>query len=733
MRKIVDVYSLLPGIEKLWAETVKGNPDIKIAILDGPVDLSHHSLTEAKILSLDSHRSKGVKSTHGTFVSSLIFGLHRSGVKGIAPRCSGLVKSIYREDDNGKLLSCTQSDIAQGIMSVLQYKPDVINISGGQRLEDGENIITPLKNALDRCERESVLVVAASGNEGTNTMDVPASYRTVLGVGSIGDDGQPSIFSNGSPDSHEQGIMAPGENIIGASPLTNGEKVVASGTSFSTALVSGVAGLLLSYQKTLGVTPDPLIIRNVLKKSVSPCPDTGQFKCMTGILAIERAMRLVQELSGRSNTQNKCKCHSGKEAAEDKMRPSDKTNSLTINKISMNHETEVIPSIAEEGDQKVIQEQVVASSIQEVDQSSHSVGDAMPLESEPPLVETVQAKVEPSDIGLSYNPASDPGGYPTFQNSQLINAIGQPSYNLGTQNNQDTFTALMRTWYEDLPKGKLKDELTDSPHDHKSMAAFLLYRNSEGYPNVFMGSQLIWLLNMNSTPIYAISPKLADFRSSIYLTLQQFLADNVGIDSSIYSDYTLDISSGKKNPNDPLPKGLFVEGKDDDDVMRMVLPGYISGRTKLINGNFVESVTPVAYGLKDWTAKALVNSLNLKGEETTKQLISILNRLYVSTLNKGQSADDRALNYSLYNILELSNIIGEITKDKLQLSHYQVVPSKISRQNSIAREVRMIFFDPMNTNKASTTYSMQVDVSGVTPVIIGETQKWYAPVSVVSA
>ena len=238
---------------------------------------------------------------------------------------------------------------------------------------------------------------------------------------------------------------------------------------------------------------------------------------------------------------------------------------------------------------------------------------------------------------------------------------------------------------------------------------------------------------MNSTPIYAISPKLADFRSSIYLTLQQFLADNVGIDSSIYSDYTLDINSGKKNPNDPLPKGLFVEGKDDDDVMRMVLPGYISGRTKLINGNFVESVTPVAYGLKDWTAKALVNSLNLKGEDTTKQLISILNRLYVSTLNKGQSADDRALNYSLYNILELSNIIGEITKDKLQLSHYQVVPSKISRQNSIAREVRMIFFDPMNTNKASTTYSMQVDVSGVTPVIIGETQKWYAPVSVVSA
>lgn len=350
--------------------------------------------------------------------------------------------------------------------------------------------------------------------------------------------------------------------------------------------------------------------------------------------------------------------------------------------------------------------------------------------------------------GTTFNPVINPGGYPTYRNSKLVNAIGQPSYDFGTRNNLDTFTALMRTWYRKMPEGVLKGDLTDSPHDHKSMAAFLLYKEDNEFPNAFMASQLIWLLNMNSTPIYSIGPKLSSFRGSIYLILEQFLANNVGIDYVHYTNYTNKLSQGEAD--EKLYEKVFITGKDDDDLMRMVLPGFVSGESTLINGNVIETVTPVAYGLKNWTLNALVDSLGFEKEtpQSTEvmgagpgsvmpvkkgpreHLISILNRLYVSTLNKGQSPEDRALNYSLYNIVELSEIIKEVAEAGLQLSGYKVVPSKISRQNSISREVQLTFFDPTDTNKASVTYSMQVDVSGVTPIMIGETQKWYAPVRV---
>ncbi|MGH1388067.1 S8 family serine peptidase [Kordia sp.] len=721
-----NITKLLPSITAVWEKT-KGDPTVRIAVLDGPVDLEHYALKEANITSLDSPVKKEVRSTHGTFVSSLIFANHNSGILGIAPNCSGLVKSIYREDENGKLLSSSQSDIEQGIRVALEQNADIINISGGEKLNDGDHIISSLANALELCEKKGVLVIAATGNEGGNSIHVPASYPTVLAVGSIKSDGKPSDFSNWSSVLSEQGLVAPGENIIGAVPSKKNQKAIARGTSFSTALVSGVAGLLASLQRQQGLKKDLLAIRQILLSSVIPCAVNEKINCdriMNGRLNISGIMKMMQKSASTATKSNKF---------------------LILNTINMENEPEVTPLAATNDQPSEVTAQAAPATVEETAVTPQAVEASV----NPSEVETsscgCDTGVTPSQASGSYNPALNPGGYPTFKNAQLINAIGQPSYDFGTRNNLDTFTALMRQWYENLPQveipnkpsepGSLAKELTDSPHDQKSLAAFLLYQEASSYPNIFLTSQLIWLLNMNASPIYSISPKLATFSDPIYLTMAQFLADNVGIDYIMYSKYLQDIESGKVKPGDKLPKGLFTEKEDknQEDVMRMVLPGYVSGKSKLINGNYVTTVTPVAYGLKDWTLKALLESMGIKDPELRKQLISILNRLYVTTLNKGQSPDDRALNYSLYNILELSDIVKKATENKLQLSGYKVTPSKVSRQNSISREVQLTFFDPADTRKASTTYSMQVDISGVTPIMVGEIQEWYAPVSVAIA
>lgn len=726
----------LPGIAALWEKT-KGDNAIKIAILDGPVDLQHSALQKAKLHSLDNPIRTNVKSTHGTFVSSLIFGSHDSGIPGIAPKCSGIVKSIYQEDDNGNLYSSSQADIEQGILAALEEKADIINISGGEKLSSDDQLITSLAMALERCEKEGVLVIAATGNEGENSIHVPASYPTVLAVGSIRNDGKPSDFSNWGKPFIKTSIVAPGEDIVGAIPCKNNQHAIANGTSFSTALVSGIAALLASLQKQQGQPKNLLKIRQIMLDNVSPCTASEGINCeriMHGRLNINKAMHEI--LTNTMNTaKTSCACTNSALQNNTETKPK---NSLILNTIQMKNETEVTPSAVCPDKAQA----AVAPSGETVTPSSHSQATeqgATPSAVQPSSEES--SVVTPSVAPLQYNPAVNPGEFPNFQNSQLVNAIGQPSYDFSTQNNLDTFTSAMKHWYQNIPDGKLKDELTDSPHDHKSMAAFLLYSDSTGYQNTFMASQLIWLLNMNSTPIYSISPSMADFTSPIYLILEQFLADNVGINYNNYIAYTTAINLYEiddKNPNAinptaPLPEGekaIFIPSKSDDDLMRMALPGYISGRSKLMNGNHIASVTPVAYGLKDWTLNDLINSLGQISDEVKTQLKSILTRLYVSTWNKGQSADERALNYSLYNILELSDIIKEVVHNKLQLSGYKINPSKISRQNSISREVQLTFFNPSDTTMAATTYSMQIDVSGVTPVMVGETQKWQAPVSV---
>ncbi len=332
------------------------------------------------------------------------------------------------------------------------------------------------------------------------------------------------------------------------------------------------------------------------------------------------------------------------------------------------------------------------------------------------------------------------GSFPTFENCQLVATIGQPSYDFGTESNLDVFTAYMETWHSNLPE-EMQEEFKNSPDDHVSMIAFLLYRDASGdLKNLFMYSQLIWLIDINSTPIYSINPSLAAFSDSIYSILVSFLANSVGFDVSIYNDLMSRLKPKQKKLKDDqnellkyMTKKINDNVTSPDDVMRMVLPGYISGSTRLINYTALQSVIPVAYGLADWTIDSLIEKTYSTGsisDEEKESLISMLNRLYYCTVNRGQSPDDRALNYSIYNTVVLSSIVKDAIKNKLEFSGYTVKPSKISRQHSIIRDVQLTFFDPSNTTIAATTYLMQVDVSGITPVMIGSIQQWKSLTSV---
>jgi cyanobactin maturation PatA/PatG family protease len=291
----------IAGLKALWAETL-GHPHICIAVLDGPVDRSHPSLAAANLTPIETLAAgvsdRGPAGRHGTHIASVIFGQHDGPVKGIAPQCRGVIVPIFRDGPDGSITPCSQLDLARAISQAVQAGAHIINISGGELTPSGA--AQPiLADAVQSCAAQGVLIVAAAGNDGCACLHVPGALPLVLAVGAMDGQGQPMGFSNWGPQYRSQGILAPGENILGAIP--GGGAAAQSGTSYATPLVSGIAALILSLQHKLGQTIEPQAGRTALLESAIPCDAEDGADCrpfMRGRLNVSGAHRLIAKGPG---------------------------------------------------------------------------------------------------------------------------------------------------------------------------------------------------------------------------------------------------------------------------------------------------------------------------------------------------------------------------------------------------------------------------------------------------
>ena len=275
-----------------------GDPRISVAVIDGSVDQSHPCFNGAKLTQLPTLVSgvgdQGAASEHGTHVTSVIFGQHGSSIHGIAPGCRGLIVPVFTKGSQGGVTPCSQMDLARAITQAVQQGANVINISGGQLAAGGESADRFLANAVRLCADKNVLIVAAAGNDGCDCLHVPAALESVLAVGAIDSAGSPIGFSNWGEAYRSQGILAPGENILGGIP--GGITALKTGTSFAAPVVSGIIALLLSIQLKQGQKPDPHAIRDAILKSALPCnlqPGSDSRRCLVGILDISGAQALI--------------------------------------------------------------------------------------------------------------------------------------------------------------------------------------------------------------------------------------------------------------------------------------------------------------------------------------------------------------------------------------------------------------------------------------------------------
>jgi cyanobactin maturation PatA/PatG family protease len=492
----------IPGLKNLQKQT-KGSSNITIALLDGVVDTNHPCFQGANLTRLptlvEHSATNGQMSTHGTHIASLIFGQPETEIAGIAPHCQGLLLPVF-SDDKRKL---SQLDLARAIEQAAENGAQIISISGGALTDIGE-AEDWLQRAVKTCADRNILIVAAAGNDGCECLNVPAALPSVLAVGATNARGQPLDFSNWGETYQNQGILAPGENILGAKP--GGGTLQLSGTSFATPIVAGVAALLLSLQEQRGETPNPQAVRQAILDSATACnlaETESERKCLVGVLNIPGA---IEKLTGE-------------------------TMSETIEDQAMVEASGCSCGGTPENAKAPIQTQ-----------------SETPGRGEQPLTPTSINLNQNQGVSMSANPnpitpsqAAEPAG-------GIVYAIGTLGYDFGTEARRDTFKQLM-------PAADFGGvQVPANPYDARQMVDYL-------GENISEAKSLIWTLNLELTPVYAIEPS-GSFSREVYQTLQQFL-------------------SGQ------------VQAEDDAEyIERVSIPGRITGRTvRLFSGQVVQHLT----------------------------------------------------------------------------------------------------------------------------------------------
>ena len=160
---------------------------------------------------------------HGTFCAALL--------AVVAPESMIMPLQVFDDAGNADVFS-----IVKAIHYAVRNGADVINMSFG--------LTSPspaVKEAIAFAAERGVTVVASAGNNDSKAPQYPAAYKDVLGAAATDLQDKKASFSNYGEAIF---VTAPGVNIVSAYP--GGYYALASGTSFSAALVSGEAALLRS-------------------------------------------------------------------------------------------------------------------------------------------------------------------------------------------------------------------------------------------------------------------------------------------------------------------------------------------------------------------------------------------------------------------------------------------------------------------------------------------------------
>lgn len=212
---------------------------IKVAVFDTGIDVNNKDiLVKGGVSFIEGTRDFTDDNGHGTAVAGIIGAAkNNEGYLGVAPEVELYSVKVLDRDGLG-----TYSNIIQGIEWAIDNEIDIISMSFG-----GTQYSKILKEAIGEATKNNILIVAASGNEGNNTIvNYPARFSDVICVGAIDKAGNLATFSN---TGEEMDLVAPGIDI--ETTYLNNSNIKISGTSAAVPHVVGIAAQILNAKKDL--------------------------------------------------------------------------------------------------------------------------------------------------------------------------------------------------------------------------------------------------------------------------------------------------------------------------------------------------------------------------------------------------------------------------------------------------------------------------------------------------
>jgi subtilisin family serine protease len=242
----LDLVKLTPLMQR-----TSGRPEIRVALIDGPVALDHPDLAGRNVQEVTGKttvacsRASSVACMHGTFVAGMLSAKRGSVAPAICPSCTLLVRPIFPESNssNGDMPNAKPEDVALAIIETVNNGARVINLSAAlaQPAATGERA---LEEALSYAAGRNVIVVAAAGNEGTVGSSAITQHPWVIPVAGCDLQGRPTPESNMGNSIGRNGLMAPAREIISLG--ADGKAQTSGGTSAAAPFVTGTIALLWS-------------------------------------------------------------------------------------------------------------------------------------------------------------------------------------------------------------------------------------------------------------------------------------------------------------------------------------------------------------------------------------------------------------------------------------------------------------------------------------------------------
>ena len=266
--KIINYNSELHDIPAVWVRTL--GEGVKIGILD--TGLPNHPDLTGKIADYANFTNEALATDvdgHATHVAGKFAAESTNpnvGIIGIAPKAKLYMGKIMNDHGMG-----SDKWLAEGIRWCISKGCHIINMSLGAPAS-AEDRFPLSRRAVLEAYAKNIYMFAAVGNEGINSISLPAKWNEVFAIVSIDKSSNHSSFSNTGPEADFSGL---GEEVV--STYLGGKYASLSGTSFASPDVAAIAALIVSdHLNNTDCKQTPLEnFWDMRKHLISICTDLG--------------------------------------------------------------------------------------------------------------------------------------------------------------------------------------------------------------------------------------------------------------------------------------------------------------------------------------------------------------------------------------------------------------------------------------------------------------------------